>query len=151
VLSSLHTLPTHPQTPTPTDTNLLEQQSSINHVPPCELVLRRAVPTPLSAYDHGRRPAILCPSEDHIHGLGCPCNGSTNPTAHCHGTTFCTGAHPRGVYSRIPPRSHVLNHRSAEYKINLRFLNLPLVDVDGNQVVHATQPTQAVAWPACKR
>jgi hypothetical protein len=71
------------------------------------------VPTcTLSVHDHGRRPAILHPSEDRIHGPGCPCNSGTNPTRRC-GTTFRTGAHTHGAYSRIPPRLHLLNLSSS--------------------------------------
>jgi hypothetical protein len=60
-------------------------------------------------HDHGRRQVIFHPSDDRIHGPGCPCNSGTNPTTHCHRTTFCTGAHTRSVYSRISPKLHVLN------------------------------------------
>ena len=61
---------------------------------------------PLPPHDNCRSPVIPNPSEDRIHGPGCPCDNGTNPSRH--GTTLCTSAHTRSVYSHVPPRSHVL-------------------------------------------
>jgi hypothetical protein len=98
--SPLCVVPTYPQTRT--RTAMCHHVNSYFVVPTCTL----------SVHDHGRRPAILHPSEDRIHGPGCPCNSGTNPTRHC-GTTFRTGTHTHGAYSRIPPRLHLLNLSSS--------------------------------------
>jgi hypothetical protein len=84
----------HPSTNTHTRRHKLEQPS-INHVPPCELVLRRAHLL-LPVHDHGRCPAIPHPSEDHVRGPDS--THSTTATPNGHGTSMCTGARTSGVY-----------------------------------------------------
>jgi hypothetical protein len=107
-LSSLQQHTTHPLAHPSTNTHTRRHklvQPSINHVPPCELVLRRAHLL-LPVHDHGRCPAILHPSEDHVRGPDS--THSTTATPNCHGTSMRTGARTSGVYYRVLSRLHVL-------------------------------------------